>query len=75
MRLLDVDTGTLMGLKYKLIGCFKLAANMSAIWNSFRKRFSGKKNTTIEWDDGGKIGIKNKLIYLKSSHWCTKHGI
>ena len=21
-----------------------------------------KKNTTIEWDDGGKIGNKNKLI-------------
>ena len=26
------------------------------------KRPTGKKNTTIEWDDGGKIGNKNKLI-------------
>ena len=24
--------------------------------------FSGKKNTTIEWDDCGKIGNKNKLF-------------
>ena len=22
----------------------------------------GKKNTTVEWDDGGKIGNNNKLI-------------
>ena len=22
---------------------------------------TGKKNTTIEWDDGGKVGDKNKL--------------
>jgi hypothetical protein len=28
VRLLDVDTGRLSGLKYKLICCFKLAANM-----------------------------------------------
>ena len=26
------------------------------------ERRSGKKNTVIEWDDGGKIGNKNKLI-------------
>ena len=26
------------------------------------ERSTGKKNTTIEWDDGGKIGNKNKLI-------------
>ena len=26
------------------------------------ERPTGKKNTTDEWDDGGKIGNKNKLI-------------
>ena len=26
------------------------------------ERPTGKKNTTIEWDDGGTIGNKNKLI-------------
>ena len=28
MRLLNVDTGRLSGLKYKLISCFRLAADM-----------------------------------------------
>ena len=28
VRLLDVDTGRLLGLKYKLVCCFKLAADM-----------------------------------------------
>ena len=26
------------------------------------ERPTGKKNTTIEWNEGGKIGNKNKLI-------------
>ena len=26
------------------------------------RRPTGKKNTTIEWDNGGKIANKNKLI-------------
>ena len=26
------------------------------------ERPTGMKNTTIEWDDGGNIGNKNKLI-------------
>ena len=26
------------------------------------ERPTGKKNTTIKWEDGGKIGNKNKLI-------------
>ena len=28
----------------------------------------GKQNTTIEWDDGGKIDSKNKLIVMKMLH-------
>ena len=28
VKLLDVDTGRLLGLKYKLICCFKLAADV-----------------------------------------------
>ena len=33
-----------------------------------RKRWKayGKENTTIEWDDGGKIGNKIKLILTKN---------
>ena len=34
------------------------------------ERPTGNKNTTIEWDDGGKIDNKNKLILkdLKAQH-------
>ena len=35
MRSPDVDTGRLSGLKYKLICCFKLAADM--IWVGIRE--------------------------------------
>ena len=28
----------------------------------YDERPRGNKNTNIEWDDGGKIGNKNKLI-------------
>ena len=33
-----------------------------------------EKNTTVGWDDGGKIKIINKFK-LKSSHRCMKHYI
>ena len=36
----------------------------------------GKKNKTIEWDDGGKISNKNKLIlnisWFSYFYWCHK---
>ena len=41
------------------------------------ERPTGKKNTTIEWDDGGKIGNKNKLLLsLPSSvvQWHHEEG-
>ena len=36
---------------------------------------TGKKNTTIEWGDGGKIGNRNKLILTTtiSSNIAKKH--
>ena len=33
------------------------------------ERPTGKKNTTIEWDDGGKIGDTNKLILTEIFPW------
>ena len=38
-----------------------------------RKRWKayGKENTTIEWDDGGKIGNKIKLILTLSKQNIT----
>jgi hypothetical protein len=34
-----------------------------------------KENTTIEWDDGAKIGNENNYFKLKSSHRCMEHDI
>ena len=31
--------------------------------------------TTVEWDDGGKICNKNKLILTQTSHRCMKHDL
>ena len=35
-------------------------------WEDNEERSTGKKNTTIEWDDGGKIGNKKTLILIPS---------
>jgi hypothetical protein len=40
-------------------------------WDN-NERPTGKKNTTIEWDDGGKIGNKNKLI-LTGEDGCDEN--
>ena len=37
------------------------------------ERPTGKKNTTIEWDDGGKIGNKNKLNIIDPALYFEKN--
>ena len=39
------------------------------------ERPTGKKHTTVGWDDSGKIGKIMNSFYLKSSHRCMKHDI
>ena len=39
------------------------------------ERPTGKENPSIEWDDGGKIGNKNKLILTEIFPSVQKHDI